>query len=197
MSFEKPSFGVAKVAKVEKAEKQEISERDLESDLGGLESGLQRILDGKDVDYAGEMKKIEGHLAVMKRKYEGKEKIINFIDEFGNAFLNGGIALAIGSFPVGYALGSPAVSLIMGAEGMAGMSIKALSEFAVGPTKEKAEKLKNNIEELIIKSREFTSVYLHKGGAEYDARGRLEVTGEQREKAREEMSKDLEKRGKV
>lgn len=166
------------------AEKKDLSERDLERDLSGLENGLQRILNDKDVNYAEEMKKIEEHLAVMKKKYEGKEKIIGFIDAFGSVFLGGGIALAIGSFPLGYALGSPATSLMMGAEGMAGMSIKALSEFAVGPTKEKAEKLKNNIEDLINKSREFTSVYLHKGGAEYDARGRLEVTKEQVEWAR-------------
>ena len=193
MSFEKPIFGTAKIAK---AEKQEVSERDLESDLGGLESGLQRILDGKDVDYAGEMKKIEGHLAVMKKKYEGKEKIINFLDRWSDAFSTIGLGFALLSIPIGLARGfEPASNL--GTAGMVGMSIKALSEFVNGPNRKKAQEIRNNIEELINKSREFTSVYLHKGGAEYDGRGRLEVTGDQVENAREEMNKDLEKRGKV
>src|SRR3989344_5826726 len=126
MSFEKPNAEV---------EKKDISEKDLGKDLANLESGLQRILNGKDVNYAEEMKKIEEHLAVMNKKYEGKEKVINFIREVS--------PYAAAGAGVGALLGVLLGDMRMASLGFGGASsLLYLSETATGPTKIKAQELR-------------------------------------------------------
>lgn len=169
MSIEKPGSGV---------EKKDVSESDFERDMGGLEVKLERILNGKDVNYTEELKKIEDHLVVMKEKYKGKTEILEFLGAVSGWFAT--IGILVGTLTA--MLAKPEMSAT--AYGT-GLSIVFLSEAAAGLfVVDKAKEIKNNIEGLINRSREFTSVYLHKGGATYDARGRLEVTKEQVEWAR-------------
>ena len=164
----------------------EQQERSLEQEMQRLRESLEHIKDGENVDYEHEIQGVYDQLDNLYDRFDANDELQQKIRMFERRVSTITLALA-GLVSLFMRDRTQSTVVVLGA-----FSLSMLPNYFGSRAQKKAQEIVKDINELMAASRELTDAHLQQGGATYTEDGRLDVTTEQMEQAREEMNKDIE-----